>query len=99
MDLRIRDVVISLVVVNLALVCGCSQVADECGFPELRGGTQPAFLTVFRLRSAMHRTQRRLRASGILDVLSSTPANPSGRKRHWIRRLTGLATKPGEISG
>ncbi len=36
---------------------------------------------------------------GVLDVLSSTPPRPSGRKPHWARRLAVLATKPGEICG
>jgi len=36
---------------------------------------------------------------GVLDVLRSTTARPSGRKRRWALRLTALATKPGEKSG
>ena len=36
---------------------------------------------------------------GMLDVVSTTPARPSGRKHHWARRLANLATKPGEICG
>ena len=35
----------------------------------------------------------------VLDVPSSTPPRPSDRKPTWARRLTGLATKPGEIRG
>ena len=42
---------------------------------------------------------------GLLDVPSSTPPHPerpgraSGRKPRCVQRLTGLATKPGEICG
>jgi hypothetical protein len=32
----------------------------------------------------------------VLDVLSSTPPPPSGRKLHWARHLAALATKDGE---
>jgi len=35
----------------------------------------------------------------VLDVLSSTPLRPSGRKPHWAQHLAALATKPGEIRG
>jgi len=34
---------------------------------------------------------------GLLDVPSSTPPRPSGRKRHISRHLSGLVTKAGEI--
>ena len=36
---------------------------------------------------------------GVLDVQSSTPPRPSGRKPHGARHLAALATKPGEIGG
>jgi hypothetical protein len=36
---------------------------------------------------------------GVLDVPSSTPPRPSGRKPHCAQHLTVLATKPGEICG
>jgi len=36
---------------------------------------------------------------GLLNVPSSTPPRPSGRKPHWARHLGALATKPGEICG
>jgi len=36
---------------------------------------------------------------GVLNGLLSTPPRPSGRKPHWARHLTGLATNPGEICG
>jgi len=35
----------------------------------------------------------------VLDVRSSTPPLPSGRKPHWVRHLAALATKPGKIFG
>ena len=40
-----------------------------------------------------------LRSVGLLDVLSSTPAEPSGRAPCIHARLRRLATKPGEKSG
>ena len=40
-----------------------------------------------------------LRAAGLLDVLSSTPAEPSGRAPCIHARLRRLATKPGEKCG
>jgi hypothetical protein len=40
-----------------------------------------------------------LRSVGLLDVLSSTPAEPSGRAPCIHARLHRLATKPGEKSG
>ena len=40
-----------------------------------------------------------LRSVGRLDVLSSTPAAPSGRAPRIHARLRRLATKPGEKSG
>ncbi len=36
---------------------------------------------------------------GLLDVPSSTPPRPSGRKHHISQQLSGLATKAGEICG
>jgi two-component system chemotaxis sensor kinase CheA len=36
---------------------------------------------------------------GLLDGLSSTTAQPSGRKHHISQQLAGLATKPGEVCG
>jgi len=40
-----------------------------------------------------------LRSVGLLDVLSSTPAEPSGRAPCIHARLRRLATKPGEKNG
>ena len=40
-----------------------------------------------------------LRSVGLLDVLSSTPAEPSGRAPCFHARLRRLATKPGEKCG
>ena len=40
-----------------------------------------------------------LRSVGLLDVLSSTPAEPSGRAPWFHARLRRLATKPGEKCG
>jgi len=40
-----------------------------------------------------------LRSVGLLDVLSSTPAEPSGRAPCIHTRLRRLATKSGEKSG
>ena len=36
---------------------------------------------------------------GVLDVPSSTPPRPSGRKPHWARHLGTLATNTGEKCG
>ena len=60
---------------------------------------EPAHLTSYLLRPEICHDLRRLLPSGLLDVLSSTPPRPSGRKRRISRHLSGLATISGEMCG